>query len=466
MVSFAAAVFGVALAVWGVDVARAALPENLFRADTIAVNLRVLTAAVCAAVMAALLFGVVPAWSGARAQPTALLASGSGAVTRAPRRWRTALITAEVALAGSLLVVTTLFVSSFGRIVRADLGFLRPDLIGFTLEDFKGPTTSVLDALRATPGVVAVAEWAGPPPFLLRGGAMTFRGMKAAHHADQPGEILAAHYRVAPGYFETAGIAVVRGRPFTEADAESPVAIIDELAARLLFFDGRNPLSAEISLGPGSPLLTIVGIVRTVSREGPERETGTQLYRPRASGAPGASRFLVRASAPIPQVIPGIQHALRRALPAGTQMPSIQSLDETFRTMTADRRANATLMSIFGVVVLLIGAAGVYAVITSTVVQRRRELALRVALGATRGRIIRDVLAGAGAFLMAGLIVGLVAGHALSHLFASMLFQVTPTDASTYVVVAVLLTASGLAAALRPALRAGRVDPIVTLRME
>ncbi len=203
------------------------------------------------------------------------------------------------------------------RIVRADLGFVRPDLIGFTLEDFKGPTMPVLEALRATLGAASVAEWSGPPPFLLRGGATIFQGLKAAHYADQPGEIAAAQYRVAPGYFETAGVSVVRGRSFTEADAGSPVAIIDELAARLLFFDSRDPLRAEIVLGPKSQRLTIVGIVRTVSREGPEQETGTQLYLPRATGTPGASRFLVRASAPIPQVIAGIQKALRSALPTG-----------------------------------------------------------------------------------------------------------------------------------------------------
>ena len=341
MLALTAAALGILVAYWGVGVAKAALPRGLFRADTIAVDLRVLAVAVAAALAAGVFFGIVPAWHAARVQPGRLLGNGTWAVTPTHRRWRTALVTAEVALVGALLVVSTLFVTSFARLVHADLGFARSDLVGLSLEDFKSPTMPILDVLRQTPGVAAVAEWAGPPPFLLRGGATTFRGIKAAHHANEPGEVLAAQYRVSPGYFETAGIPLVRGRTFTEADAESPIAIIDELTASLLFFDGRDPIGAGIAFDASTPPLTIVGVVRTVSREGPEKDTGAQLYRPRATGAAGASRFLVRASGPIPQVVTAIQESLQRVLPAGTTLTPIQSLDEAFRTMTAGRRANA-----------------------------------------------------------------------------------------------------------------------------
>jgi ABC-type antimicrobial peptide transport system permease subunit len=144
----------------------------------------------------------------------------------------------------------------------------------------------------------------------------------------------------------------------------------------------------------------------------------------------------------------------------------VRSIEDDFSQLTSGRRANATIMSLFGLVVLLIGAAGVYAVMASTVAQQQRELGIRVALGATRARIMRTVLGRAGLYLTVGLAVGLVAGRALSTIFASMLFEVRPGDLSTYAVVAALLLTAGLVAALRPALRAARVDPIVTLRAE
>jgi ABC-type antimicrobial peptide transport system permease subunit len=144
----------------------------------------------------------------------------------------------------------------------------------------------------------------------------------------------------------------------------------------------------------------------------------------------------------------------------------VLSIEEEFEEITSGRRANATIMSLFGLVVLLIGAAGVYAVMASTVAQQQRELGVRVALGATRVRIMRTVLGRAAAYLTIGLAVGLAAGRALSTIFASMLFEVRPGDLSTHAVVAALLLTAGLIAALRPALRAARVDPSVTLRAE
>jgi ABC-type antimicrobial peptide transport system permease subunit len=193
---------------------------------------------------------------------------------------------------------------------------------------------------------------------------------------------------------------------------------------------------------------------------------GAQIYLPKRSGAPGTSHFLIRLSRPAPEVTPAILATVKQALPAAADLPPVLSVDDAFRSLTAGRRANATIMSLFGLVVLLIGAAGVYAVMASTVAQQQRELGVRVALGATRARIMRTVLGRAAVYLMLGLAVGLAAGRALSTMFASMLFEVRPGDVSTYAIVAALLLTAGLIAALRPALRAAQVDPIVTLRAE
>jgi predicted permease len=467
ILSLTAAGLGVLLAFWGVDAAKAAIPPyTVFRAETIAVDLHVLTVSVITAIAAGIFFGVVPAWHAAQSQPASLIGSGTSRVTSGHRRWRTGFLVGEVVLVGAMLVVSTMFVGSFVRVIRTDLGFVREGLVSVTLDEFTGDTAPLLQVLRAIPGVVSVAEWTGPPPPLVQGGILSTIGLKAAEHASEPGEIMAMPYRISPNYFETAGIQLLRGRPFTESDADAPIAIIDELTAQALFFDGRDPVGAGVSLGVTSPVLTVVGVVRTVIRGGPEGSSGPLLYRPKPSGPSRRPQFLVRTSGAAAAALPTIERSLQQALPAGTTAPIVRSIEEEFDEITAGRRANATIMSLFGLVVLLIGAAGVYAVMASTVAQRQRELGIRAALGATRGRIMRAVLGHAAVYLTTGLAVGLAAGRALSTVFASMLFEVRPGDASIYAIVAALLLMAGLVAALRPALRAARVDPIITLRAE
>ena len=401
-------------------------------------------------------------------QPASLLNDGARTATPGRGRWRATLAVAEVALVSALLVVSTLFVASFVRLVRADLGFARSDVAAFELEDFRGSTSPVIEALAGTPGVLSVAELAGAPPLIMEayGGAEARTRVRDADEPNDGTAITPTTYRVSSAYFATAGIHLLRGRTFTDADAFTSVAILDELAARVLFADDRDPIGARVSLNPSQPPLTVVGVVRTVSPGGPERASGTQLYLPIRPGSDWASQFLVRTSGRAASSVPAIRASLARVLPAGAPPPNIRPLEDAFRLITAGRRANAKVMFAFGLVVLLIGAAGVHAVMASVVAQQQRELGVRVALGATGGRLARGVLAQAGTYLAAGLIVGLLVGRAISGLFASLLFQVQPDDVSIYGIVVVLLLIVGLLAAGLPAGRAARADPIIALRSE
>ena len=234
MLSLAAAAFGILVAHWGVGLAAAALPGGIPRAGDIAIDFRVLAVAVSSAVAAGVFFGVVPAWHAARTQPGTLLTRGAPMLTPGHGRWRGAFIVAEVALVGALLVVSTLFVASFVRVVRADLGFARSDVATFELDGYGG-SAAIVDALRGTPGVASVAELTGSPPLVMSayGGSQASTRLQGV--PTNGVTITPTMYRVSPEYFATVGIRLARGRTFTEADALEPVAIIDELAARVLF---------------------------------------------------------------------------------------------------------------------------------------------------------------------------------------------------------------------------------------
>jgi ABC-type antimicrobial peptide transport system permease subunit len=173
--------------------------------------------------------------------------------------------------------------------------------------------------------------------------------------------------------------------------------------------------------------------------------------------------LVVRTSRRSTAVTDAVAATVGRFARPGWQI-SVKSVDEAFDKITADRRFAAMVLGLFGLLATAIGAAGVYAVMAATVEQQRRDLAVRVALGASTVRVTRDVLANATAYVWAGLAIGLPAGWWVSRFFASLLFGITPSNVTTYAIDVGLLVAVGLAAALVPARQAGRIDPIAALK--
>jgi hypothetical protein len=271
--------------------------------------------------------------------------------------------------------------------------------------------------------------------------------------------------RVGPEYFRTARIDLLRGRMFDNGDDRERVVVLDEEAALQFFPDGRDPLGGELEPGPDELTRTIIGVVRAVNANGPEAARSPHVYFPREPGERG-NRVLVRTSRPPAAVTPALVNAMASILPAGVQAPDVQSLEEAFSRITTERRFNTALMSLFGIVALLIGATGVYAVMNANVAKQRRELGIRVALGASRSQLVAGVVRRALWLTTLGLVVGLAAGRALAAWCASLLFGVGPGDPATYAIVVVLLGSVGLAAAALPARRAAIVDPLVVLRSE
>ena len=203
MLSLAAAALGILVAYWGVGVATAALPGGIPRARDIAIDVRVLVVAVSSAVVAGIFFGVAPAWRASRIEPGMLLTRGAPMVEFGHAQWRGAFIVAEVALVAALLVVSTLFVASFVRVVRADLGFTRADVATFQLDGYHGTTITILQALRATPGVLSVAELANSPPLVASAydGTRATTTLRVVEGPDTGVRISPTMYRVSPEYF-------------------------------------------------------------------------------------------------------------------------------------------------------------------------------------------------------------------------------------------------------------------------
>ncbi len=470
LLSLIAAAIAIVVAVWGIHVAKAALPADLVRLTEIGLDFRVLTATIAAAVVTGVLFGVVPAWQASREDLLGLLKQSAMTMGIGRRRWRAAFVVAEIAFVSVLLVGATLIITSFIRVTAADLGFDRSNLLFVDGDAGVEPaeTSLAIERLQTLPGVAAVgAITLGSPPLVSAGfrtGGATGMTINPVDHPPGPEALVAEIRSVSSGYFAAAGIPVVSGRVFDDGDVARETAIvIDELTAARLFGQ-REAVGAEVVLSTNNRR-AVVAVVRHVSLRGPEQTSGPQIYVP-ARVDRGRFNFLVRTSAPPETVIPAIRAAFPDAVTTGARALQIRPLEDAFRNITADRRFNAGLMSIFSALAIVIGAAGVYGVLASIVAQQTREMAVRVALGATTGRMVSSVLAQAGRYLAIGLVVGLTAAWWASRSLASILYDVRPSDVSVYATVAGVVIAVGVLAACIPAWRAARVDPVVALRAE
>jgi predicted permease len=478
MLSLAAAALGILLAIWGVSVATAGLPAGLARASVIALDLRVLSVAIGAAILTGLVCGVMPAWHGSRADVMTVMKDGGGAVGGGGgrARWQRALLVAELAFVVTLLVAASLFVTSFINVLRADLGFARHNLVAVPVSrplsavpEADRPlaaeafVSDVLTRARAVPGVTGAALVDGNIPLF---GSMVSYSIKVDGFGETKGADMPVLREVTPEYFAVAGVPFVHGRTFDAAESTGarPVAVINDEAARR-FFGGRNPVGERIELREAGTI--IVGVVRGVRMSGPEVELRPELYIPLAyrdtTGSSASADLLVRLASGAPGLVAAVRDAVK-PVNASTLPP--RDVDERFRVLTAERRFNAGMMAVFGALALGMAAFGVYGLMSFVVAQQRRAIGVRLALGATAGRIFRGVLVDSGRLLAVALALGLFGGWAASRLFASVVFGVTGAEPWLYAGVAIILGLTAVAATVIPARRAARVDPTVALRTD
>ena len=485
ILSVLGAVAGVVLAIWGVEILRSSLPANVPRLATVALDLRVILVAAGAAIGTGLLFGTLPALQVSRPDLVTLVGQGgrSHSGGRTSRRVRTALVIGEVAIASVLLVGSGMFLSSFVRVTSIELGFDPRHVISLTggmastrairpaetaedrAEATAGQTlvASAMQRLSAVPGVRAVAAVGGGRP--LGGTSMTVD----LRPANLPADVIASEEEpfvrcVTVGYLDVLRGTLLRGRWIAETDVlgAEPVIVLSDDAARA-YFGSVDPMGQRVVLHDYER--TVVGIVRAMRFRGPESEIGPEVFVPFLQGSYSTAELMVRTEPDPMTLVPALHASVRPILPAGTSLRS-QTLEQDYSRLLAQRKFNMMVLAIFGVVAIAVAAIGIYGLMAHVVEQRRREIGVRVALGADPVGILRMVLGRATMLMVSGLAVGVAASALLERLVRAFLFEPQPHDPIVYGAAAVALLAAGLLAAFGPARRAARVDPLVALRSE
>ncbi len=469
---------GLLLALWGVEALRSLQPGTIPRAEEIGIDLRVLGFALALSGLTGVLFGMAPVWRlGARHLGDGLTEGSRGvAGGSAIHRARSALILAEVAMAVVLLAGATLLLRSFDRLQRVDPGFSTERVLTarVTLPRTKYDGEAkwaafgeqLLSRADAQPGVrsaalVSDAPLGDSPPYM----AFDIQGQEAP----QDGSVQdAAVFSTSAGYFETLRIPLVEGRFYGATDragGEAVVVINQALARR--FWTGGQALGARITLDdprePDARWLTVIGIAGDVRHEQLSDHAYPQIYLPFAQSPTRSMVLALRAQSDPVGLVPALRRALAE-LDADLPLSSVATLEQRKAASLARPRVNAAVLGGFALAALVLAAVGIYGVVAYGVVQRTRELGIRMALGAGGGTLLRMVIRQGMRPVLGGLCLGMVGALAGGRLLRSLLFGVGEGDPWTFAAVTLFLVPVALAAIYLPARRAARSDPMIALR--
>jgi predicted permease len=440
----------------------------------------VLAFALVMALLTGLAFGAAPALAARRNLASAMREGGaqSGA-GRGRQRLRGALVVAQVAVAFVLLVGAGLLLRSFHRLSSLDLGYDGDAVMSaayfgnFTTlnpDDALRINGQILERLRATPGVIAAALTSSVPLSDIQPGVVTLR---LDDGRGEGGSTLQVDPNVASdGYFETLGIPLLAGRSFRLADTpQAPtVAVVNQtLASR---WPGGQALGARFRFEGAppppdgrDPWITVVGVVADFQLYAPGSEVPPQLYLTYQQAGGFAGRLVARASGDPRRLEPAIESAVHGVDPR-SPVEELQTVGELRRGRLAAPRLTATLLAAFAALALLVTLTGVAAVVGSAVTQRTREIGVRMALGASRGSVLRLVLGEGLGLVAVGLLLGAAGAVAFGRLVARFLYATAATDAATYAGVVALFVLASALAVLAPARRATGVAPLVAFKAE
>jgi putative ABC transport system permease protein len=466
---------GVFVARWAVDAIVLLAPDGVPRLAEVALDARMLGFVAGLTSITALLFGIVPAFHGARAD-AAWLRDGSR-TTGGVDRTRRVLVVAQIAASVALVVCAGLLLRSFARLQAVPPGFDPDHAVSFRVAlpgvaydtDDKAIAffEELATRLRALPSVRAVG---GSTKIGLEGQGWT-GDLFVDGRPDVWGREL-RHKEVLPGYFAAMGLPVLHGRDFADSDRADaqPVVVVNEAFVRSYFRDD-DPLGRRIAFrrpAPGQPppvWRAIVGVVRDEKQNGLHERVAPEVYESHRQNPTLGMSLVVRSQMPAQELLPSVRQRLR-SLDPGVAMFDVRTLRDVVEASVARERFTTWIVGLFAALALAIASVGVYGVVSYSVSRRTQEIGVRVALGATRRSVMALVFREAFALLFAGLAAGLFLSVAAGRALGALLFETAPTDLATYASVVGVLTLVGLLASYVPARRALAVDPIGALRCD
>lgn len=483
LIAVAGAVAGLALAAGGVKTIGALAAARMRQLEGLSMDWRIMVFGLLLALVVAVLCGAVPAWRSAAVDPQDALRDGrGGGAGRGHHRALRGLVVLEIALSLVLLIGAGLVLKGFAGLLRNDPGFETSRILTLrvttsatryassgAVQQFLEPA---LAAIRVVPGVEAAGAITLIPYVNWGSNSnMRYEGMSPNDPTTLP---LVEQRAVDPGFFTVTQQRLVAGRLLRDGDDSSPgasgVVVVNEaLAAR--DFPGRDPVGLRFHVDrfPGDTLMaTVVGVVSDVRNSGPIQNPAPEMYwtyRQRAGGSTAFPLMIrVRDGSPM-QVLPSVREAIRRIDPTAA-IGDVRSMDDVIAASLGRPRFYFSLLGTFAGVALVLALAGLYGVLSYAVAQRTREIGIRAALGSSRGALMRLVTAEGLKLVVAGVALGLAGGFAVTRLIAFMLYGVSPLDVTTWVIAVLLMVAAAMVAAIVPASRAARMDPLIAMRTE
>jgi putative ABC transport system permease protein len=483
LLSLLGTIAGLVVARIGIEAIRAIIPEGIPRLELVHLDWRVLGFTLLLSIITCLVFGLVPAWQAAKADLQSMLeqggrTSGAGA---SRLRLRQLLVVFQVGMAVMLVIGAGLLIKSFRRLQQVDPGFKAERVLTLNLTlpgaKYSEPPQinnfyqQLMERVSVLPGVESAAIAYDHP--------LEANWIDAFNIAGRPlaaaGESLSANFEpVSWNYFRTVGAQVINGRQFSaQDDQDHPgVAIVNEAFARQ-FFPHEPVLGQRLQPSPPARIwnnqrltsFEIVGLVRDVKSAGLSAEAEPTFYLPAAQSPLPDMAILIRTQTDPAALVPALRQAVWTIDP-NQPITNINTLEKIVSDSIAKPRLNMLLMGLFGALALMLATVGIYGLLSYAVTQRTQELGIRMALGARAVDVLRLILKQGMALALVGEAIGLAGALALTRLLRGLLFGVTPTDATTFIVVLGLLNLVALLACLIPARRATKVDPLVALRYE
>ena len=473
-------VVGLAVGRWGLGLLLASNAGSIPRLNEIGLDVSVVGFTLGVSLLTGLLFGLAPLLHLTTDNLTAALREGRSTAGTARHKLRQLLVVSEIALAVVLVIGAGLMLRSFAALQSVDPGFNHDGLLTFRLflpaTTYAGPPEQVSfyrelkDKLIEIPGVESATLMSGLPPIRrLNANTMQFEGIQLSNDEGPPSEV--DYYQfIADDYFSTMEIRLLEGRNFLASDSDTsmPAAVINETMANMYWPEGA--LGRRLRQGDSAPWMTVVGVVADVKNGGMDQQAGTELYfyMPQVAAlgfGQSTMNFVLRTSIDPMSLSEQARQAVW-SLDPSLPLTNLQTMGEAVFGSMARPRFLTLLLGVFGGIALSLAAVGTYGVMSYFVAERRREMGIRMALGAEAAGVLMLVMRQSFKIAVFGLVIGVGAALGLSRFVESWLFGISAFDTTTFVAVPAVLALVAMVACLIPAVRATRVNPIEVLKAE